>query len=76
MLKVEVSQNQFDALCSFAYNLGLGALHGSILLKKLNEGKDSAEVAAEFLKWDHVDGVQVAGLTKRRRAEQDLFLKQ
>lgn len=73
MVAVQVNQNQFDALVSFAYNLGTGALHGSTLLKLLNKGC-YADAAKEFLKWDHAGGVAVAGLTRRRLAEQKLFL--
>lgn len=73
MVVVQVNQNQFDALVSFAYNLGTQALHGSTLLKLVNGG-DYAHAANEFLKWDHAGGVVVPGLTRRRQAEQKLFL--
>jgi lysozyme len=68
-----VNQNQFDALVSFAYNLGLGSLRGSTLLKLVNENQFS-DAADEFLKWNHAGGQVVAGLTRRRLAEQQLFL--
>jgi lysozyme len=72
MLVVEVNQNQFDALVSFAYNLGVGALHGSTLLRLINASNfDGA--ADEFPKWDKADGQVIAGLTRRRLAEQQLF---
>lgn len=78
LVKVPVTQNQFDALVSFAFNLGGGALGGSTLLKLLNGGR-YAEAAAQFSKWDKatVNGKKVAlpGLTKRRAAEAALFLK-
>ena len=73
MVTGSVNQNQFDALVSFAYNLGLSALHGSTLLRLVNQG-DFVNAAHEFTKWDHAGGVQVAGLTRRRLAEQQLFL--
>lgn len=72
MVKVPVSQEQFDALVSFAFNLGANALMHSTLLKKLNAG-DYDDAADEFLHWDHDNGQQVAGLTLRRTAERQLF---
>lgn len=73
VVTVPLSQNQFDALVSFSYNLGLGALKGSTLLKLLNAGKPS-EAAKEFPRWNKAGGKELAGLTKRRLAEQALFL--
>ncbi len=77
MLKVEVNENQFAALTSFAYNCGAGNLHGSTLLKKLNAG-DFESAANHFLDWNkgRVHGVMVVlnGLTARRDAERALFL--
>jgi lysozyme len=73
MLTETVNQNQFDALSSFTYNLGTGALHGSTLLKLVNQGNFTA-AANEFVKWNHAGGVAVPGLTRRRLAEQQLFL--
>jgi lysozyme len=73
LVQVPINQNQFDALCSFAYNVGLGALEHSHLLKKLNAG-DVAGCADEFLRWDQVSGKVASGLLKRREAERALFL--
>jgi lysozyme len=73
-LAIDVSQKQFDALCSFVYNVGEGAFLKSTLLRKLNAG-DIAGAAAEFQKWDHDNGRVVAGLTKRRAAEARLFMQ-
>jgi len=67
-----IKQNQFDALVSLAYNIGLAALKRSTLLKKLNGG-DLQTAAAEFLKWDKQAGEVLPGLTKRRKAEQKMF---
>lgn len=72
MLTSQVNQNQFDALVSFTYNLGVNALHGSTLLKLVNDN-DFDNAAPEFLKWNHAGGVVVAGLTRRRAAEKGLF---
>ncbi len=73
LLKVTVSQNQWDALMSFVYNLGAANLASSTLLKLLNKG-DIAGAAAQFPRWNKAAGREMAGLTKRRAAEQSLFL--
>lgn len=73
-VKVELTQNQFDALVSFVYNVGVANLQKSTLLKKINLGKFS-EAADEFLKWNKAKGSVLAGLTKRRKAERELFVK-
>ena len=73
-VKVPLNQNQFDALVSFAYNLGLGNLYSSTLLKKLN-AKDYAGAGKEFLRWDKAGGKVLAGLTLRRRSESNLFMQ-
>jgi lysozyme len=73
LVEVWVSQCQFDALVSFAYNIGCGALKHSTLLKKLNGG-DHEGAALEFPRWNKVRGRVVNGLTRRREAERDLFL--
>jgi lysozyme len=69
---VPMSQNQFDALVSFTYNVGAMAFIGSTLLSTVNAGNFPA-AAGEFLSWDHIDGVEIAGLERRRQAESDLF---
>jgi lysozyme len=66
------SQNQFDALVSFAYNVGTGALKGSTLLKKHLAG-DYAGAAAEFARWNKAAGKVLPGLTRRRTAEAALY---
>jgi GH24 family phage-related lysozyme (muramidase) len=73
LVKVKLNQNQFDALVSFAYNLGSGALSTSTLLKKLNAG-DYTGAADEFLRWNKAGGKVLPGLTLRRKAERKLFL--
>jgi lysozyme len=74
LVTVELNQNQFDALVSFAYNCGVGALQESALLRKLNRG-DYAGAADQFQYWNHVNGMPVDGLTQRRASEKNLFLK-
>ena len=72
VVKVPISQRQYDALVDFAFNLGGPALQGSTLLRLLNVG-DYAGADAEFKKWDHAGGKVLPGLTKRRAAEAALF---
>ena len=74
LVKVPLTQNQFDALVSFTFNLGAGNLKASTLLLKLN-AKDYAGAANEFQKWNKAGGVALSGLTKRRASEKALFLK-
>jgi lysozyme len=69
---VELQQNEFDALVDFVFNLGRGAFAGSTLLKNLNAGQFDA-AAAQFDLWDHAGGQVVAGLLRRRQAEQAMF---
>jgi len=71
---VEITQGEFDALVDFAFNCGCGNLNGSTLLKKLNAG-DYEGAAHEFEKWDMAAGKHMAGLLRRRQAEELLFLK-
>ena len=73
LVAVDLSQNEFDALVSFAYNVGSGALAKSTLLKKLNKG-DFDGAAREFLKWNKGGGKVLPGLVRRRAAEAELFL--
>lgn len=70
---VPLSQNQFDALVAFTFNVGVDAEEHSTLCKLVNQ-RLVAQAAAEFPKWNHVHGKVSNGLTKRRAAEQALFL--
>ena len=69
-----LTQNQFDALVSFTYNCGTGALRTSTLLKNLN-AKNYKGASAEFTRWNKSNGRVLKGLTQRRKAEQTLFNK-
>ncbi len=71
---VPLTQNQFDALVSFVFNLGVGNFRTSTLLKKLNAGDDDG-AAQEFGRWIHAGGKALPGLVRRREAERALFLK-
>ncbi|WP_379933102.1 lysozyme [Enterobacter sichuanensis] len=73
LVKVGLTQGQFDALVSFTYNLGARSLSTSTLLRKLNSG-DYAAAADEFLRWNKAGGKVLNGLTRRREAERALFL--
>jgi lysozyme len=80
---VELTQNEFDACVSLAYNIGIGdkivgkgGFCNSTLVKMLKADEPKAEVAKQFLRWDKAGGKPLAGLTRRRNAEAELFLKQ
>ncbi len=72
LLAREVSPCQFSALVAFAYNVGLGNLKVSTLLRCTNKG-NWPDAAVEFMRWNKVKGVPVVGLTRRRAAERALF---
>lgn len=73
LVTVPIDQSAFDALVSFAFNLGCGNLKGSTLLKLVNAG-DFAAASKEFGKWSHAGGKVLPGLVARRQAESDLFM--
>lgn len=75
LVTVPLTDNQFAALVSFSFNLGLGALAHSTLLKKLN-AKDYPGAADEFLRWNQAGGKVVNGIARRRATERELFLKE
>ena len=68
-----ITQNQFDALVSFCYNVGPANLKSSTLLKKVNANPNDPTIRAEFLRWNRAGGRPLAGLTRRRTAEADLY---
>jgi len=69
---VDLSRNQFDALCSFVFNVGCKAFKGSTLLRLLNAGNYEA-AEHQFARWDKAAGKVLAGLTRRRAEEAKLF---
>ena len=72
VVTIALSQDEFDALVDFVFNLGKGAFEESTLLKDLNSG-DIAAAATQFDPWDHAGGAVVAGLLRRREAEVAMF---
>jgi|SRR5581483_1642701 lysozyme len=74
LVKVPLTQGQFDALVDFTFNLGAGTLERSTLLRLLNE-KRYDYVADQFLAWDHAAGREVDGLKRRREAEREMFIR-
>ena len=72
LVVVDLSQNQFDALVSWVYNLGPANLKSSTLLKVLNSG-DYAGVPAQIERWNKAGGKVLEGLIRRRLAESSLF---
>lgn len=73
LLKKAVNQQQFNALVSFAYNVGVGALGKSTLLKKVNANPNDPTIRDEFMKWVKVNGAVFTGLVNRRKAESDMY---
>lgn len=73
-VQVKLTQNQFDALVSFVYNVGGGAFKTSTLLKLLNTG-DYEGAANQLLRWNKDNGKTIQGLTNRRHEERELFLR-
>jgi lysozyme len=71
----ELNQNQFDALVSFVYNLGGGALSPETGVGRALRARQWRRAADEMLRWDKAGGHVLAGLTRRRRAERALFLR-
>jgi lysozyme len=69
---VELNQNQFDALVAWTFNLGVGNLRSSTMLKKLNES-DYDSVPSEMRRWNKAGGKTLDGLIRRRKAEGLLF---
>ena len=76
---LKINQNQFDALLSFCFNLGIGAFAKSTLKKKIVANPNDATIKGEFMKWNkaRVGGklMELKGLTRRRIAEAELYFK-
>jgi lysozyme len=72
LVKKPLTQSQYDALCSFVYNVGIGAFQTSSLLRLLNAG-DYSGASAQFRRWDMDNGKHIPGLLSRRLRETSLF---
>jgi lysozyme len=68
-----LNQNQFNALVSFAYNVGTGNFSSSTLLKKVNKNPNDLTIKDEFLRWNKAGGKVLNGLTNRRNEEAILY---
>lgn len=75
LIKKNLTENQFSALVSFAYNVGINNLRKSTLLKLVNSNPLNPQIANEFMKWNKAGGKPLAGLTRRRVAESELYFK-
>lgn len=81
LIKTKLTQNQFSALVSFAYNVGTDidaddvpeGLGDSTLLKNVNANPNDPTIRAEFAKWNKSNGKPLAGLIRRRKMEADLY---
>jgi lysozyme len=73
LIDVCLTQNQFNALVSLAYNIGIGAFKGSTLLKKVNANPNDESIRGEFKRWNRAGGKVLYGLTRRRNEEADLY---
>lgn len=69
----KVNENQFSALVSFAYNLGISALQKSTLLRKVNNNPNDTTIKREFMRWVNAGGRRLQGLVKRRAEEAQLY---
>jgi lysozyme len=75
LIKVPLTQGQYDSLVSFSFNLGSGALQSSTLRRKLNRSEYES-AADEFPKWVFAGGRKLKGLIRRRYAERELYLSE
>ena len=69
------TQGKFDALVDFAFNLGIGALKSSTLLKKVKSNSPNKDIIAEFLRWNKAGGKVMKGLVKRRTWEANRWIQ-
>jgi lysozyme len=73
VVTANVTQNQFNALVSFAYNIGMGNFRKSTLLRMVNLSPQNASIRAQFMRWNKAGGVEIRGLTNRRIDEANLY---
>ena len=72
-VKVDISQNQFNALFCFVYNIGITGFKNSTLLRLLNINPNDGNIAKQFLRWNKINGKESKGLTNRRIKESSLY---
>lgn len=70
-----LSQNQFDACVSFAYNVGIGAFRTSTLVKRIKANPCDPDIAFQFSRWNKGGGRVLSGLVKRRKEEAELYFR-
>lgn len=73
LIDVCLTQNQFNALVSLSYNIGLGAFEKSTILKKVNASPNNPSIKDEFLKWKMAGGKVIQGLLNRRIKESEVY---
>jgi len=73
VVTANVTQNQFNALVSFAYNIGIGNFRKSTLLRMVNLSPQNTSIRAQFMRWNKAGGVELRGLTNRRIDEANLY---
>ena len=71
----KINQNQFDALVSLVYNIGIGAFRQSTILRKVNDNPNDESIAYEFSRWKRAGGQILNGLVLRRKKEAELYFK-
>lgn len=69
----DINQNQYDALVSFAYNVGIGNFKASTLLKRVNSNPNDIDIAYQFSRWNKSNKKVLKGLTRRRKEESELY---
>jgi lysozyme len=72
-IRIKLTQNQFDALISFVFNVGSGAFQRSSLRHKINSSWDDEEIHYEFLQWVYAGGKKMPGLLYRRKCEAEIY---
>lgn len=75
LVKSDLNENQLGALTSFAFNVGIGALQKSTLLKKVNANPNDPTIRNEFMRWTRAGGKVLKGLVTRRESEANLYFK-
>lgn len=75
LVKSDINQNQFDAMVSLTYNIGVAAFGGSTLLRRVNADPNDPEIANQFARWNRASGKILPGLTRRRAEEAELYFK-